>query len=352
MNNQNKMIQNMDRYSRQIRFKPIGEQGQRQLAQSRALLIGCGAIGSTLADILVRAGVGYLRIVDRDFVELSNLQRQSLFDEYDVTNRLPKAVAARRKLNRINSQVQIEDIVEDANPTNVESWVHDTQLILDGTDNFDTRFLINDVAVKHRIPWIYSACVAATGAVMPVIPDRTLCLRCLLDQSVPPELNPTCETDGILPTIVRAVASFSATQALKILTGNHSDVNLRLVQIDLWAGRFNSISVARPSGAHACRCCVDQRFDYLEGDAGQQAISLCGRNSVQINPQPRHELDLDQLAEKLTRAGARWVVRNPYMLTAGLDECELAVFPTGRAVFGGTTNPTLAKSLYAKYIGV
>ncbi|MGB9626331.1 MAG: ThiF family adenylyltransferase, partial [Phycisphaerae bacterium] len=233
----------LERYSRQILFEPIGEAGQRRLLASRVTIIGCGALGTAMANAMVRAGVGFVRIVDRDYIELNNLARQSLFDEQDIAENLPKAEAARRKLARINSQVAVEAVVADANRHTIETFADGADLLLDGTDNFETRFLINDTAVKHGIPWIYGACVAATGLAMPILPRVSPCLRCVFEQAPPPEMTPTCDTVGVLGPLVTMVASHQAMEALKILTGRLDAVNRRMVHFDAWSGRIAQINM-------------------------------------------------------------------------------------------------------------
>ncbi len=341
----------MDRYSRQTLFEPIGEQGQKRLAESRVTLIGCGALGSVLSDTLVRAGVGFLRIIDRDFLELNNLQRQVLFDEQDVADHLPKAEAARRKLNRINSDVTVDAVVDDANNTNIEAFIEGAGLILDGTDNFETRYLINEVSAKHKIPWIYGACVSATGLTMPIIPGRTPCLKCLFEQAPPPEMSPTCDTVGVLGPIVGIVAGLQAAEALKILSGNLDAVTRKLTSIDVWAGRIVQMNVDTNDSENGCPCCKQSIYEYLEGDAGQQAAVLCGRDAVQINQARRRKLDLAALARKIRDAAQGSVTVNDFMLQARLDGLEVTIFPTGRAIIKGTKDISRARSLHAKYIG-
>lgn len=340
----------MERYSRQTLFEPIGDTGQKRLLESHVTLIGCGALGSVLAETLARSGVGLIRIVDRDFVELNNLQRQVLFDEQDVALRLPKAEAARRKLNAINSNVTIEAFVDDANHSNIESLARESHLLLDGTDNFETRYLINDVAVKQGIPWIYGACVSATGLVMPIIPGETACLKCVFDQAPPPEMSPTCDTVGVLAPVVNIVASLQAAEALKILTGNLDALTRKLTSLDVWTGRMVGLNVERMPDPPGCPCCTHRQYDYLDGDRGQTATTLCGRDAVQIN-EPHNRPDLDALAAKLVGIAGDSLVRNEYMLQADIDGYQLTVFPTGRAIIKGTKNPSEARSVYSKYIG-
>ncbi|MCH8854436.1 MAG: ThiF family adenylyltransferase [Planctomycetes bacterium] len=330
-------------------FEPLGEQGQRRLGESRVTLIGCGALGSVLADTLVRAGVGFLRIVDRDFLELNNLQRQVLFDEQDVADQLPKAEAARRKLNKINSEVTVEGLIDDANNANIEALIQGADLILDGTDNFETRYLINEVSAKHKIPWIYGACVAATGLTMAIVPGQTPCLKCLFEQAPPPEMSPTCDTVGVLGPLVGIVAGLQAAEALKILSGNLDAVTRKLTSIDIWTGRIMQMNVN--SAVEDCACCKRGVYEYLDGDVGQQAAVLCGRDAVQINQVRRGKLDLAALAEKLADVADEPAKVNDFLLQVRLGGCEITVFPNGRAIVKGTKDIGRARSLYAKYIG-
>jgi adenylyltransferase/sulfurtransferase len=336
-----------------MRFAPIGEAGQRRLLQARATLVGCGALGSVLADTLVRAGLGFLRIVDRDVLELSNLQRQVLFDEQDVADGLPKAVAAQRKLARINSAVTVEGVVEDVRAGNIETLTAGSHLVLDGTDNFETRYLINDLAVSRGTPWIYGACVSASGLVMPVVPGRTPCLRCVFEQAPPPELSPTCDTAGVIAPAVGVVAGLQAAEALKLLTGNEQAVRPHIIQVDLWSGRLASVDLAgMPEGA-SCPCCGRREFEYLQGRAGQTATTLCGRDAVQINPLQPRLVDLDVLQAKLAGlAGEGGLRRNEFMLQVDIGGHQLTVFPSGRVIVKGTTRPDEARTVCARYIGV
>lgn len=314
------------------------------------LLVGCGALGTHLANTLVRAGVGFLRIVDRDYIEPNNLQRQILFDEDDIAQGLPKAEAARRKLVRINSTVQVEVIVADASFRNIEQLAEGAELILDGTDNFETRYLINDLAVKTNRPWVYGACVGATGLCMPVLPGETPCLRCLFEQSPPPELNPTCDTAGILASTVAIVAAHQSLEAIKILTGHLEAVDRRLLRFDGWDNRHVCVNV---TGARVqdCPCCGKRQFDWLSGRMAGATTVLCGRNAVQITPSEPTALNLLALAERLKGAGASDVVHNAFMLKCRIDGLEMTAFPDARAIIVGTKQPEQARTLYARYIG-
>jgi len=337
------------RYARQIRYAPLGEDGQRNLAAGRALICGCGALGSVIAETLVRAGVGHVRIVDRDFLELNNLQRQVLFDEQDLADHLPKAIAAAAKLRRINSQVEVEAIVADVDSGNLLDLAHDCQVIVDGTDNFETRFLLNDVAVKHGIPWVYGGCLGAEGQTMTILPGDTACLRCLIPEPPPPGAVPTCDTAGILGPIVNVIASIEACEALKILSGRREAVNRTLTVIDLWDNRIRQMDVSKLRDQSDCPACRRGEFSWLTGRRAAHSAVLCGRNAVQLNPPAGTRLPLEPLAEKLASIGR--LTRNAYLLRLGVDDFEITVFPDGRAIIGGTNDPAVARSIYAKYIG-
>jgi molybdopterin-synthase adenylyltransferase len=333
-----------ERYSRQIRFGEIGEKGQQDIAKARLAIVGCGALGSAQAEILARAGVGFLRIVDRDFVELSNLQRQLLFDEEDAAAALPKAIAARNRLSRINSRIDIEAAVADLVPANIEDLLGDVTLILDGTDNFETRYLINDFAVSRGVPWIYGAAVGSYGLKMPVIPGRTCCFRCVYPEP-PSGVQPTCETAGVLGSVTTAIAALQTADALKILSGHEDTLAPVITTLDLWSG--NVRQVPQPEPDPDCPCCARREFEYLRG-AHRAPISLCGRNAVQIHELAR-PIDLRMLATRL--AGIGEIRSNEFALQARIDPYDLTVFPDGRAIIKGTTDIGLARSLYARYIG-
>lgn len=339
------------RYSRQMLFEPVGAEGQRRLMASRVTLIGCGALGTVLANTLVRAGVGFLRIVDRDFIELNNLQRQVLFDEDDIALGLPKAEAAHRKLSRINSDVNVEAVVTDVNHRNIDQLAADADLLLDGTDNFETRFLINDLAVKTGRPWVYGACIGATGLAMPILPNDTPCLRCVFEQAPPPEMNPTCDTAGVLGPVVHLVASHQALEAMKILMGRFESVNRRLLNLDAWNGRIMQLNVQAAYDQGDCPCCKGRRFDYLEGKFGSSATTLCGRNAVQVTPPAGARIDFAAIADKVRTVAHAEPKFNTFMLKAAIAPFEITVFPDGRAIIKGTSKPEEARTIYAKYIG-
>ena len=326
-------------------FPGIGPEGQQRLLDSRAVLVGCGAIGAAAANLLMRAGVGSLRILDRDFVEPSNLQRQTLFEESDATNALPKAVAAERRLRAINSEVQVEGIVADLNAANAEELLSGFPLILDGTDNFETRFLVNDFAVKTGTPWIYAAAVSSYGLSTVIRPGATPCLACLLEYVSGVGLEETCDTVGVLGPIVNLVASLEVGEALKILSGNHAALHGRLVSCDIWTGRMQSIA---PQRNPECRACGRREFTYLEGQA-QPHITLCGRDSVQIHER-RRVLDLATLESRLAST-AEDVRQNGFLLKFRVPPYEVTLFTDGRAIVKGTTDAAVARSLYAKYLG-
>jgi len=339
------MIQNFERYSRQVFFSGIGEVGQSCISKSTILIVGCGALGSNMANLLARAGVGTVKIVDRDFVELSNLQRQVLFDEMDAEKRLPKAAATAEKLKQINGDIRVEAFIHDVNPRNIETMLAGVDLVLDATDNMETRYLVNDACVKHQIPWIYGGVIGATGMTMDIIPGKSACLRCLSDAPPAPGSMPTCETEGVLGGTPAVIASIQATEALKIMVGHHPTGG-NLIHIDLWENEFNRFQVnQRPD----CPACVGKRFDFLEGEYASEAFSLCGRNAVQITASREDQLDLKQLKARLLSLGE--VADNDFFLTFKVDQYELIIFPEARAIIKGTSDETVARSLFAKYVG-
>jgi adenylyltransferase/sulfurtransferase len=349
-----------ERYSRQILFSEIGEAGQRRLLDSSAVIVGCGALGTALANLLARAGVGKLRIVDRDFVEPSNLQRQTLFEESDAAEALPKAVAAERRLRAINSSVSIEGIVADVSPKNAEELLSGFPLILDGTDNFETRFLLNDAAIHLNIPWIYAAVVASYGVTLTVRPGETACLACALESGNPSTDNgepqtsdrgaragveDTCDTVGVLGAAAGVIASIEAAEAIRLLVGKSESAGGRLISFDVWSGRFQSVRVTRNP---ECRACVHHDFKYLEGDA-QPHLTMCGRDSVQIHER-RRQLDLAALGKRIAPTVAE-VRENGFLLRFRIPPYEMTVFADGRAIIKGTRDTSVARSLYARYIG-
>ena len=333
-----------ERYSRQILFAPVGAKGQERLHASRVAIIGCGATGSTLASLLARAGVGYLRIIDRDFVEPSNLQRQSLFDEKDAAESIPKAVAAAEKISSFNSDVKVDSHVSDVRPENAEAMLGGVDLLLDATDNFETRYLINDYAVKNSVPWIYTAAVGSYAATMNILPGQTACLSCIFPEG-PTGAVETCDTAGILNSAVNVAASIAATEALKLLVGAKDTLRRTLLSYDLWLNRRAEIAAAKP--VEGCRTCARHEFVHLSGE-GRPQITLCGRNSVQIHEHSR-SVDLAEMSQRLTPHGH--VRQNGFMLKFSKDPFELTLFPDGRAIIKGTTDPVIARTFYARYIG-
>lgn len=333
-----------------MRYAPFGEIGQRKLCESRMLICGCGALGSVLANTLARAGVGHLRIVDRDFLELNNLQRQVLFDEDDLAAALPKAIAATNKLRRINSEIEIEPVVADIDYTNIERLCEKVDVILDGTDNFETRFLINDASQKLEIPWVYGGCLGAEGQTMAIIPGETGCLRCLIRDAPPPGTTPTCDTAGILSSIISVIASMQAMEAIKLASGNRDSVNPCLTIIDLWDNQLRQIRVDALREQSDCPTCQGKEYPWLEGKKGGRSAVLCGRNSVQLSaPSDGSTLSLESLEKKLIGVGK--VKRNNFLLRLSVDDFLLTVFPDGRAIISGTEDPAVARTLYAKYVG-
>ncbi|MBI4718660.1 MAG: ThiF family adenylyltransferase [Planctomycetes bacterium] len=339
------------RYSRQVLFEPIGAEGQRRLLSSRVVLFGCGALGTALANTLVRAGVGFLRLCDRDYIERDNLQRQVLFDEADIAANLPKAEAAARKLRAVNSEVTVDAVVVDVNPGNIERLAEGMELLLDGTDNFETRFLINDLAVKTHRPWIYGAVIGATGLVMPVLPHETPCLRCVFEEAPPPELNPTCDTAGVIGPAVNLVAGVQAVEAIKLLTGQRAAVSRHLLHIDAWTGRFVNLNVGSAYEKGDCPCCKRRDFAYLAGRFAGSVTTLCGRNAVQVNLGAAVRVNFAAIADKLRPVAAGPVQVGRFMLKAVVDGFELTLFADGRAIIKGTADGDKARTLYAKYFG-
>jgi adenylyltransferase/sulfurtransferase len=362
------MKDDLSRYHRQMLLPGFGEDGQHRLLGSTAAVIGCGALGSMVADLLARAGVGHLVIVDRDLIELTNLQRQVLFDEQDVADAIPKAEAAKRRLARVNSQVRVTSIVDDLNHDNIEHHVQGADVLVDGLDNFETRYLVNDYAVAHGLPYIYGGAVGTVGAAFAILPHTlrgdapweagaglaTPCLRCLFEEPPPPGMNPTCDTAGVLASAVATIASFEVAETLKVLTGNFERVCRTLLNIDLWNNTVFELKVANAYEQGDCPCCKHRRFDYLEGRLGSGTTTLCGREAVQLtHKQSSATLDLDEIGARLRRHGK--VASSPFMLRASITDngkaYVLSVFPDGRAIVHGTAEASVARSVYAKYVG-
>jgi molybdopterin/thiamine biosynthesis adenylyltransferase len=331
-----------ERYSRQIRFAPLGEQGQERLLGAHVAIVGCGALGSFQAGALARAGVGALTLIDRDYVEISNLQRQWLFDEADAEQAVPKAVASARQLARINSECKTTPVVSDLTADNIHEVLEGADLILDGTDNFETRFLVNDYSILYGTPWIYGAAVGSYGLSMPVLPERSACLACVYPEA-PGGVQPTCETAGVLNSITSIIASLQCAMATKILSG--TEVARQITTVDVWTGAIRQISM--PDRNPECRACGHKDFKYL--DTRQRApVSLCGRNAVQIHER-RRPLDLDALTKQLAPLAP--VRGNEFALRFFPDPYEMTIFPDGRAIIKGTIDIGVARGLYAKYVG-
>ena len=359
----------LSRYHRQTLLPGFGERGQEQLLGSRALILGCGALGTVSANLLARAGVGHLVIADRDFIEPTNLQRQVLFDEPDVEQGIPKAEAARQKIARINSQVKVTALIEDVNHANIQELARGCDVIVDGVDNFETRFLANDAAVKWGVPYVYAGAVGTVGMTMVILPHTvegsrpweqeggggaTPCLRCIFEQAPPPGVNPTCETAGVLGPAVSVVASFQAGEVLKILTGNWAAVNRTMTSVDLWENAIHQFKIASAYDAGTCPCCKERSFEFLEGRFASGTTTLCGRNAVQLTQNLSNgTLDFDQIAQRLRAHGP--VKANRFMVRAELRDnnnpYELTLFRDGRAIVKGTKEPSTARSIYAKYVG-
>jgi adenylyltransferase/sulfurtransferase len=359
------MSHDLDRYQRQMLLPGFGEAGQQRLAESTALILGCGALGSVVAEMLARAGVGHIAIVDRDFVELTNLQRQVLFDEDDAAAAMPKAEAAKRRLARINSAVEVTAIVDDVNHSNIARFAAGADVLVDGLDNLETRYLANDFAVKTGTPFVYGAAVGTIGMAFTVLPrlpggaawetadggGATPCFRCLFEDTPPPGTTASCETAGVVGSATGIVANFQVTQALKILTGNFAAVARTLLNIDLWSNELLQLHVTL---GEDCPCCRQRRFDFLDGRAGSSSTTLCGRNAVQLRRRERTgDVDLGAVAARLTTA--RDVAVNEFMLRANIAEgdrsFELTLFPDGRAIIKGTDDIAVARSLYSRYVG-
>ena len=337
----------LDRYSRQTLFGPIGKNGQERLGDSSVAIIGCGALGTVLANNLCRAGIGRLVIADRDYIELNNLQRQILFDEDDIARRLPKAIAAAEKLHRVNSTTKIEALVEDINVDGIESLVQNVDLVLDATDNFETRYLLNDVCVKYARPWIYSGVIASYGVTMNIVPGDTPCLRCIFPEMPLPGTTPTCDTAGVLNGIVGAIAGVAATEALKLLLQSDK-VSRAMFWMDVWENTSERIELPRQPD---CPSCGLHQYEFLDSLSGNSSTSLCGRDAVQVRGGKKGDrINLPDLAERLRPVGQ--VSFNEFLLRFIVDGYELTIFPDARAIIKGTDDEQTAKSLYARYIGM
>lgn len=364
------MSNDLARYHRQMLLHGFGETGQRRLRESTAMIMGCGALGSAASDMLARAGIGQLIIIDRDFIELTNLQRQVLFDEQDLKDAIPKAEAAKRRIGVINSQVEVTAVVDDLNHDNIERYAANADILIDGLDNFETRYLANDCAVRHGIPYAYGGAVGTAGmayAILPHTPNQdawwetladgsraTPCFRCIFEEAPPPGDSPTCDTVGVLGPVVSIIANFQAAEALKILTGNIESVSPTLLNIDLWSNAVTQLKVDRAWADGDCPCCKHGKFDYLEGKVGSSADSLCGRDAVQLrHRQGKRQLDLHKIAERLGRHCE--IFENEFLVRAKLTDggkaYELTLFIDGRAIVQGTGEEQIARGIYSKYVG-
>ncbi len=343
------MIREFSRYERQYILKEIGREGQARLDQSRVAIVGIGALGSVSADLLARAGIGRILLIDRDFLEINNLQRQILYDEKDLKDNLPKVVAAQRKLAQINSEIRIEYQIADLNPGTAVELLKDVDLIVDGTDNFETRFLLNDFSLKYNIPWIYGGAIQTEGMSYVILPGEGPCLRCLFGAAPRPEDAQTCDRVGILAPVAHLIASFQAVEAIKILAGKRADAERKLWKVDLWSRQFKAISVDHLK-AKPCDSCRQKDYPYLNRKLETRAVSLCGRNAVQIYREGQNEVDLKRLAEKLAPQGE--VQANDYLLKCRIQHFDLTLFANGRAIIKGTEDIGKAKSLYSQYIGL
>lgn len=336
-----------ERYSRQVLFAGIGHAGQQRLLASRVAIIGCGALGTAQAEALGRAGVGKLRLVDRDFVEFSNLQRQTMFTERDAADRLPKAIACANHLREINSDIVTEPEIADANHSNVERLIQDCDVVIDGTDNFATRYLINDACVKHNVNWIYGAAVGSYGVTMTIRPNETPCLRCVFPEAPPAASAPTCDTAGVIMPIISVVAAVQVSEALKLLTGHIDDMHGSLMQFDVWRNEWKRIAAGRPDPN--CSSCSLHQFETLRSDSREFAAILCGRNAVQVSPSGAARVDLSELGKRLAAAGE--VKANDYLVRFRTGEFELTIFQDARSIIRGTADIATARSLYARFVG-
>jgi molybdopterin-synthase adenylyltransferase len=336
-----------ERYSRQILFPGIGKAGQEKLLGSRVAIIGSGALGASHAEMLSRAGVGHLKIVDRDFVEFTNLQRQTLFKEADAIERLPKAIAAKIRIGEINSGIEVQAIVADVNRSNIESIISNADVVLDGTDNFQIRYLLNDACVKLGKTWIYGAAVSSYGTTMTIVPGETPCLRCIFEEMPDAGSSPTCDTAGVIMPIISTVSSVQVSECLKILVGDSDAKHGSLMQFDVWQNDWRKIKLSKPNPD--CRACGLRIFDFLDSESPEFAAVLCGRDAVQISPPDSTSFDLEALRSKLTHLSD--VKQNDYLVRFSIDGNEITVFRDGRAIIKGTDDVSVARSLYARYVG-
>lgn len=336
-----------DRYGRQALFSEIGPEGQAKIGRARVAIVGIGALGCQQAALLARAGIGTLRLIDRDFVEETNLQRQILFTEQDAREAVPKALAAREHLSRANSRITLEAEVRDVTAASVEALLEGIDLIVDGSDNFEVRYLLNDFAVRTGKPWIYAAAVGATGLIMPILPGKTPCLRCLFEDAPPAGSTETCDTAGVVGPVTSVIGALSAMEALKLAAGRTDAVSRGLLQVDLWFNEFRGISADSPR--EGCPCCQQRLFPHLESKAGGSSVELCGRNAVQVSPTPGVEFDFTSVRERLAKSGA--LLDNGYLLRFQAAGLEVTLFQDGRAILKGTDDPAQARAVYSRYVG-
>jgi len=341
----------LERYSRQILFSSVGEEGQKKLLDSYIVIIGCGALGSIQANLLARAGVGRLLLVDRDFTEENNLQRQVLFNEEDVLLSTPKVIAAQKKLKAINSTIKVDSLITDVTDKNIKQIIKGADLVLDGLDNFKTRFLINDACLEQNIPWIYGGCVGSQGLSMTILPGVSPCLRCVFESAPPPELSPSCNTARILSTAVNMIASIQVTEAIKLLIGDKAKLHEGLVSLDAWDNTFKVLNFSKYGEDEKCELCRTQKKEVLKTDEKDSivATSLCGRNAVQVMRPDKRELQFDALAEKLKSLCE--VSHNDYIFYFAVEDYEVSVFKDGRAIIKGTEDLAVAKNIYSQYVG-
>ncbi|MEH7300547.1 thiazole biosynthesis adenylyltransferase ThiF [Neobacillus drentensis] len=337
-----------ERYSRQVLFPGIGKEGQEKIRRKHVLIIGAGALGSGSAEVLVRSGVGKLTIIDRDYVEASNLQRQQLYTEEDVSEKLPKAAAAEKRLRAINSDVEIRAIIGDATPELLEELVVGVDLMMDATDNFETRMAMNDVSQKYMIPWIYGACVGSYGMSFSIIPGKTPCLNCLL-RSIPLQ-GLTCDTGGIISPAVQMVIAHQTAEALKILVEDYDAVRTSFVSFDLWRNEYTSLKMSKAKFAGCLSCGEERTYPYLDFENMTKTTVLCGRDTVQIRPAVASEISLERLAGQLNSLGYK-VKGNPYLLSVEMGEERMVIFQDGRALVHGTKDLTHAKTIYQRILG-
>lgn len=336
-----------ERYSNQVLFQGISQEGQKRIMRGSVSIVGCGALGSVSAMTLARAGVGNIRIIDRDFVEFRNLHRQILFDEKDAERFMPKAMAAQEHLRAINSDIHVEGIVCDLNDSNIEELLSGMSVIVDGTDNFETRFLLNEFSVKSGIPWIYGGCVGSYGLTFNIIPGEGPCLQCVFEGHLSPGIMETCDTAGVLPSVANIIASLQSTEALKILSGKTEELNKFLLKVDVWKGVFHAIIMEKEK--NDCEVCERRNFKLLKGSGMTRTAVLCGRDSVQVYGSQCDVMNLSELRKKLEKIGR--VVYNEYLLKFQVEGYNIIIFPDGRAIIEGTDDPSRAKSIYARYIG-